>query len=120
MLKNTTFLLLLLTSMNCFSGFCDGRWGDQSLSSIHVHKNIAYISIIPGLSDGHDSDNATIKTEVGLVLNEENRNNVYPLLLTAFAAQKSVVMTYCDGIMTHGYKGGDNTVVKITSVNMKY
>ena len=112
------FLATCMLSTASFAGFCDGRWGKQNIESIHTHRNIAYIKISPGLSSGHDSDSATLNNEVALVLNEENRNNIYPLVLMAFAAKKEVTMMYCDGVTTHGYKGGSNIAVKINSLKV--
>ena len=71
------------------------------------------------MSSGNDADDATLKSEVALVLNEELKSSVYPLVLTAFTAQERVVLTYCNGIAIHGYRGGDNKVVRLTSISIK-
>ncbi len=117
MYKFLLFLLFGITT-NCFAGFCDSAWGRQKITSILIHNSVAYVTFEPGLNNGNDATDATVKNEAALPLTEENQKNIYPLLLTSFAAQKDVAMMYCDGAVTHGYKGGSNTVVKLRSVRV--
>ncbi|WP_259367821.1 hypothetical protein [Colwellia sp. MB02u-14] len=41
-----------------------------------------------------------------------------PLLITALAADKSIQLSYCKGIIGHGYIGAGNTVVLLSSIKL--
>jgi len=105
-------------SSSAFAGFCDSSGAAQKIKDIHVHNGFAYIKIEPGLNAGADATNATLRNRVALELNEYGQKNIMPLLLTALAADKSVQLTYCKGVVGHGYIGAGNTVVSLSSIRL--
>jgi hypothetical protein len=119
-MKNILLLITLLTffSSSVFAGFCDNRGVAQKVKDIHVFGGFAYIKIEPGLDASADATNATLSNIAALELNEYGQKNIMPLLLTALAADKSIQLSYCKGIVGHGYIGAGNTVVLLSSIKL--
>lgn len=109
---------LYFFSSTVFAGFCDNYGIAQKVKDIHVFGGFAYIKIEPGLNASADATNATLRNIAALELHDYGQKNIMPLLLTALAADKYVQLSYCKGVVGHGYIGAGKTVVSLSSIKL--